>query len=240
MHHQAIKYILASLVALLCASFVFTGYYTFFQQEQTSKKETTSKESEHSTNDSEGSGSGCDYVSIIGDDICDDIANTEACAYDFGDCCAMENDRHSACQDCFCFIDTQIQSTFMEKYCSTPSSEYGLMDTYAFLRLGDGKCHLAYNHESYDFDLGDCCIQDVKCFVPSIDFHIGNGQDEVDCPPQLCIQSNTFCIQDEIGDGVCQSYNNVELCNYDAGDCCLNDDWNICTECRTIDWNNLT
>ena len=186
------------MVALLCASFVFTGYYTFFQQqEQTSRKETTTK---HSSNETESSG--CDYVSIIGDDICDDIANTEACAYDFGDCCAMENDRHSACQDCFCFIDTQIQSTFMEKYCSTPSSEYGLMDTYAFQQLGDGKCHLAYNQESYDFDLGDCCIQDVKCFVPSIDFHIGNGQDEVDCPPQLCIQSNTFCNQDEIGDGV--------------------------------------
>ena len=59
--------------------------------------------------------------------------------------------------------------------------------------------------------------------LDDLDFHIGNGQEEVDCPQQLCIQSNTFCIQDEIGDGVCQSYNNVEFCNYDAGDCCLND-----------------
>ena len=64
MHHQAFKYIFASLLALFCTSFVFTGYYTFFQQEEISRKETTT---EHSTNDTEGSG--CDYVSIVGDDM---------------------------------------------------------------------------------------------------------------------------------------------------------------------------
>ena len=239
MHPERPKYIFASLVAIFCGCFVFIGYYTFLQQEGTSKKETTTEQFTIDTEQEDAEGSGCDYVSIVGDDICDDIANTEACAYDFGDCCVMENDRHSSCQDCFCFIDTQIQSTFVEIFCATPTSEISLKDLNAFMELGDGKCHLEYNQETYDFDLGDCCIQDVKCFVPAIDFYIGHGQDEIDCPQQLCIQSNTFCIQDEIGDGVCQSYNNVELCNYDAGDCCLNEgEGTICTECRTIDWNN--
>ena len=37
----------------------------------------------------------------------------------------------------------------------------------------------------------------------------------------VCIQSNIFCNEEELGDGICQAYNNGPLCDHDLGDCCL-------------------
>ena len=36
--------------------------------------------------------SGCLYWGLIGDQICDDEANTEECQFDYGDCCDGQND----------------------------------------------------------------------------------------------------------------------------------------------------
>ena len=41
------------------------------------------------------------------------------------------------------------------------------------------------------------------------------------CPENPCIKSDNFCITEELGDGICQDYNNGPFCNYDMGDCCL-------------------
>ena len=133
---------------------------------------------------------GCEFVSIVGDDICDDVANTEVCAYDFGDCCSIENDRLSSCQECLCFIDTKVQSTFVQKYCESEQ----LYEPEAFHELGDGNCHLAYNKEEYDFDLGDCCLDNSKCLTTTIyagwdPTFYGISHDQVDCPDNVCIQS---------------------------------------------------
>ena len=32
--------------------------------------------------------------------------------------------------------------------------------------------------------------------------------------------SNLFCVEEKLGDGICQDFNNGPLCNYDLGDCC--------------------
>ena len=45
--------------------------------------------------------------------------------------------------------------------------------------------------------------------------------ENVVCPPDICINSNTFCVRHELGDGTCQDHNNGPLCDYDHGDCCL-------------------
>lgn len=108
---------------------------------------------------------GCEYSSIVGDDICDDIANTKICAYDFGDCCSFESDR-SLCQNCTCKIELKSNNTYLEKACLESSTK--IEDHLVLALLGNGKCQLDFNNKNYDFDSGDCCIDDPKCFVPSI------------------------------------------------------------------------
>ena len=43
---------------------------------------------------------------------------------------------------------------------------------------------------------------------------------EVTCPEKRCLTPGNFCIEEELGDGICQFYNNGAFCNYDHGDCC--------------------
>ena len=62
----------------------------------------------------------------------------------------------------------------------------------------------------------------------------------IECPENICIESNTFCNETEIGDGICQDYNNAQLCDYDGGDCCLDEKGSECCicECRYVDISN--
>ena len=227
---QKVSNIFLAFIFISCACFVFIGKYTFF-------KENVEENSNTKANyvDTINTSSGCDYVSIVGDDICDDIANTQACAYDFGDCCSLENDRNSSCQDCFCFIDTQVQLTYLQKNCQV--LDRGLEELLILESLGDGQCHLAFNQEEYDFDLGDCCIENVQCVMGGFktmeffDF-VETFDQPVECPEQVCIPSNTFCVQAQVGDGICQDYNNIKMCDFDGGDCCLTNKGNECCDCK--------
>ena len=46
--------------------------------------------------------------------------------------------------------------------------------------------------------------------------------------------SNTFCITEELGDGICQDYNNGPFCDYDLGDCfAINSNLDECCNCKT-------
>ena len=216
------KYFLVSLVFVFCACFVFFGYNTFLDQNEPFKMFNQTLNPNFNESEEEG----CDYIAIVGDDICDDVANTEVCAYDFGDCCSLDNDRISSCQECYCFIDTTIQSTFLQGICQFMTWKNLLI----LHELGDGDCHLAYNQEKYDFDLGDCCIPDAQCYTPPIS---GYAHELSDCPENVCIQSNTFCVPNQVSDGICQDYNNHGMCYYDGGDCCLtNTDQSQCCECH--------
>ena len=155
---------------------------------------------------------GCPFWHLANDGYCDDEANIEECNYDFGDCCDYEND-FSACQDCIC-ITTNSNAI---PNCSSIGI-YGATK-------GDGICDLIYNNVDYFFDYGDCCLEDPICQVliygESWRGHSITKTKQIDCPDNVCIRSDNYCIKDQIGDGICQDYNNSPFCNYDLGDCCM-------------------
>ena len=83
---------------------------------------------------------------------------------------------------------------------------------------GDGYCDLNHNNAENFFDVGDCCLEDLQCRLKF--FNFTNFIPRF-CPENTCIKSNTFCILEELGDGICQDHNNGPFCDYDLGDCCL-------------------
>ena len=90
--------------------------------------------------------------------------------------------------------------------------------------LGDGKCQIQLNNFENFFDAGDCCLNYTQCE------NIFQAQDlwglpvtkslDVDCPIDVCIQSDMYCIPELMGDGVCHDNNNSKFCDFDLGDCC--------------------
>ena len=154
--------------------------------------------------------SGCPFWDITGDGFCDDEANIPECGYDFKDCCQMENDR-TICEDCFCIVTEDDKASVKQKHFERCTS-------YFYNHLGNRWCDLNQNNEDHYFDFGDCCLEDISCRVKFF-----NQTDFVDkyCPPNPCIKSNIFCVKEELGNGICEDYNNGPYCDYDLGDCCL-------------------
>ena len=79
------------------------------------------------------------------------------------------------------------------------------------------------NFENF-FDAGDCCLNYIQCENIIMTQRpwgaiIPNTLD-VDCPIDVCIRSDMYCIPELMGDGVCHDNNNSELCDFDLGDCC--------------------
>ena len=173
----------------------------------------------------------CQFWQVIGDGFCDDEANVPECMYDSKDCCEMESDR-SFCQNCTCFISQLERDNYDEDVCN---HQY-------FWGLGDGTCDVQLNQAQYFFDAGDCClpIDDLKCHR-TYTYH-----SPMKCPEFPCIQSNNYCISQELGDGLCQDHNNGPFCDYDLGDCCLASfNYTSCCACSckqpldTFDWENF-
>ena len=78
-------------------------------------------------------------------------------------------------------------------------------------------CDVGFNTEEHFFDVGDCCLENPTCMSSSF---ISTAVDPF-CQENLCIESNIFCVKEELGDGICQGHNNGPFCDYDSGDCCL-------------------
>ena len=168
----------------------------------------------------------CPFWHLTGDGYCDDEANIPECGYDFADCCELENDR-SFCSNCTCHLSEEEVQLFKNQSKSQscidglhlnqpPNYELFMPELYeggpGSNHLGDGTCNLNLNKDKYFFDIGDCCLdEEFKCRL---------GADYVDCPQNSCIRSNNFCIAEELGDGLCQDYNNGPYCDFDLGDCC--------------------
>ena len=68
-------------------------------------------------------------------------------------------------------------------------------------------------------------------FVQFSTLGVVGQQIDTECPKDVCILSNTFCNESKIGDGLCQDYNNSEYCQYDGGDCCLQEKGSECCHC---------
>ena len=167
----------------------------------------------------------CPVWSLVGDGYCDGEANVPECGYDFNDCCEIENDR-SLCQNCTCYISENK----IEKYKEDNCQDY----YYGALNLGDGMCNVNRNTEEYFFDIGDCCLDSSSEYSCKQTYNERtNTLKSTNCPENLCIKSNNFCIPEELGDGICQDHNNGPYCEFDMGDCCLvvSDSFEDCCFC---------
>ena len=151
-------------------------------------------------------------VITIGDGICQDENNNGQCSFDGGDCCTAEVNTTS-CSICECMTQETI----------LPFDPCPLFD-----KIGDGICNDENNNVICSYDGGDCCGSNIdtsncshcdKCLkfkeFPNIPY---DGH----CPNYAKIE-----------DGLCQDENNVELCMFDGGDCCLSEvDTTQCSECQ--------
>ena len=168
--------------------------------------------------------SGCAYLNIRGDQICDDEVNTEECQFDLGDCCDVQND-FTLCSDCFCYSAGHLNNS-LSKDCPSKSGLELYLEDY----IGDGKCQLELNNVEYFFDAGDCCLEYPECTITIQGdsslwcqlWCVGTFYEshEVVCPEHVCIKSDIYCIQELMGDGICHDNNNSKLCDWDSGDCC--------------------
>ena len=153
----------------------------------------------------------CPVEPLVGDGYCDDEANTSECNYDGDDCCLLESDRNE-CTNCTCILSNEQRQMINEDFFQDFHLNY--------MELGDTLCDLTYNTKEYFFDIGDCCLEtefggDLVCYDKSPDLQIA------ECPDKPCIESNHYCIEHELGDGICQDHNNGPFCDYDLGDCCF-------------------
>ena len=137
---------------------------------------------------------------ILGDGICNDENNIPQCSYDGGDCC-LKHVNTIYCTNCECITQEVIQ----------PFDPCPL-----FAKIGDGICQDENNNLICSYDGGDCCGKDIdtsnctlchKCLkyqeMPKTSY-------EGLCPNHV-----------QIGDGFCQDENNIDVCLFDGGDCCL-------------------
>ncbi|CAM9340740.1 unnamed protein product [Ectocarpus sp. 13 AM-2016] len=94
------------------------------------------------------------------------------------------------------------------------------------LNFGDGFCDDNNNNEQCGYDGGDCC--ECTCVVSTV------WSTESSCTEFACIDPTAPCADDDditadavesctvdnLGDGICDTSNNIEICGYDGGDCC--------------------
>ncbi|CAM9376319.1 unnamed protein product, partial [Ectocarpus sp. 12 AP-2014] len=160
------------------------------------------------------------YVAGLGNGYCNEANNIEECDYDAGDCC-----------QCTCGIESDGLSDFscLDFACVDPNApcvdddvtEGMFEDCFNF---GDGFCNDYNNNEQCGYDGGDCC--ECTCVV--------DWSAEFGCTEFACIDPTAPCVDDDdvtadalencmieyLGDGYCDTYNNIEICDYDGGDCC--------------------
>ena len=203
-----VQYVMYSLLGIVSACIVMIIWYTSWSEDKTIINGIGNVHTDINANSND---SNCQVWHIAGDGFCDDEANIADCGYDFKDCCQMESDR-TICEDCFCFVPENDQALIKEEYLE-------LCPLYFQHHLGNGFCDLNHNNEDSHFDFGDCCLEDISCRL-----HFFNETDYIKkyCPANPCIRSNMFCVQEELGNGLCEDYNNGPYCDYDLGDCCLN------------------
>ena len=206
-----------SVLFVSTAIFVMIGYYTIFKYEVDSKVSWDQNFTPYSDPYNYSAHGICPHLMIKGDGFCDDEANIELCDYDDLDCCNLELDR-SLCSECFCYGPLIEDSSDCFNIIINPE-------------IGDGHCNPELNKLEFYFDAGDCCLGNVTRKVIIKDAYIPRPCFEPDC---ICIPSYgyAYCIADQLGDGICQDYNNVPQCDHDHGDCCTpNPDLNCCLCC---------
>ena len=156
----------------------------------------------------------------------------------------MENDNFLLCEECLCFLREDEKESILQKQresCNETDSQVSFLvhsPANSEVKLGNGICDLDKNNMEHFFDVGDCCLEDLTCQLEWVGLdRIGPMRyfEEVVCPKNTCIKSNNFCIQEELGNGICEDHNNGPYCDYDLGDCCLSLDQTMtqsnCCQC---------
>ena len=216
---KKIEYIGFASISVFCAFFVMVIW--LLSRNDSNK----AKETEEVKNETASTSNMCPFWELAGDGYCDDETNIPECGYDYDDCCQLENDR-SLCTNCTCHLTEDEAQLFRNQSCIDNSQlDQHLIHFDAFFpelspkvggpgshHLGNRVCDLNFNQDKYFFDIGDCCLdKEIKCRF---------GANYIECPHDTCIQSNNFCIAEELGDGLCQDHNNGPYCDFDLGDCC--------------------
>lgn len=195
----------------------------------------------------------CFFASYVGNGVCDDLANTEACSYDggncflkaikmiffffsfaffflLGDCCSIDPKAYENCKVCQCLYDPRelmsSAQTFPQHKCSYQSSP----------ALGDGFCHDELNNPACNFDNGDCCspivytnvCQQCKC-------HDNMKSASVVKKKKACgvVSQAALKLIDR-----CEDHLNVPECDYSNKQCCGKANMHFCHDCVCLDPRN--
>ena len=102
------EYICAILVSLICIIMPFTWYH--LNREYKEDVILPYNEDENVI-----ANYSCPVWDLVGDNYCDDEANTLECGYDFNDCCKSESDR-SLCTECLCYIPEDRKIVLEEQF----------------------------------------------------------------------------------------------------------------------------
>lgn len=169
----------------------------------------------------------CFYKDRLGNGVCDDLANTQECNFDGGDCCLFDEAAFQACNDCQCKYDPVEIMTGARLF---PSDPCILKHSGAFQ---DGFCHDELNTAECQFDGGDCCLdtvytdvcQECQCKDPAIK----GIQKRV----KGCDLTDNLSIVD-----VCFDELNVPQCQYSNNQCCGDVKLHFCSDCQCKDPRN--
>lgn len=145
----------------------------------------------------------------LGDGVCDQTHNDQACLWDGGDCCVSTNDTCDS--TCHCLDPDAVENIVSD-------TEDGCSGNLAW--VGDGWCDGLKNTSSCDWDGGDCCestcrngnypcgsTSEYHCLNP---LALENAPDVSTCTGDVDYNQN----------GRCDSENNNGPCGWDGGDCC--------------------
>lgn len=99
------------------------------------------------------------------------------------------------------------------------AAQYDSCTTGGVANIGNGQCDAALNVRACGYDGGDCC----SCTCVDSDEH-SCGDSVFNCLYPGCDDATassteeTTCVEEELGDGGCDSSQNSAFCGYDGGD----------------------
>jgi len=196
----------------------------------------------------------CCIDNWIGDNFCDDQNNNAECGFDGGDCCQEEAGEgwDNYCSECLCIeipdttdgpteeptegptegpteVPTEVPTdgpTEGPTVGPTEGPTEGPGDCIEEW-IGDSLCDDENNNSECGFDGGDCCQEEP-----------GDGWDNY-CQICECLEAQSDCIDQWIGDNFCDDLNNNSECEMDGGDCCQEEPiagWDqYCNDCFCIE-----
>ena len=172
----------------------------------------------------------CVETDHVADGYCDDIANTEICNWDGGDCCGTNPDIEY-CTECQCQETTAAPPTAAPPTAPTTAAPTTAPTT-TTAPPPTAPTTVTTTAPPSTYTSGTATATTAGG-GGSGGFTTGEPSGSTSQPPGGCTTG-------WITDGYCDDINNNMDCNYDGGDCCgcnVNTAW--CTECQCLDPNGI-